>query len=190
MACIPFSVFLSLKLSVISIEPWSPSLSLLLSLSSSLIQVIALLTPSRTVVQQANRGDYSNLMPQYFSEDLLRIYTKNYKWVYLVQLGYRALLEAMPGQVNVDDTSAPAPAPGALSTPPESVAPSTPRARSLSRTTSFSNLSFSGGSGTPFATNSFTTVPPDYAPSSPSHAGLKRKREREGEEGEGREERG
>lgn len=127
-------------------------------------------------------------MPQYFSEDLLRIYTKNSKWVYLVQLGYRALLEAMPGQVTVDDTSAPALVPVALSTPPESVAPSTPRASLHSRTTSLSNLSFSGGSGTPFATNSFTTVPPDYAPSSPSRAGLKRKkrkREREGEEGEG-----
>ena len=187
MVCVPFSVLLSLQLSVILIEPWSPH-----SLSPSLIQTITLLTPSRIEVRQANRGDYSNLMPQYFSEDLLRVYTKNSKWIYLVQLGYRALLEAMPSQVNVDDTFTPAFAPAALSTPPESVAPSTPRAGLHSRTTSLSSLSFGGGSGTPFATNSFTTVPPDYAPSSPSRAGLrgkKRKIEQEGEEGEGREKR-
>lgn len=45
------------------------------------------------VCNHADRGDYSNLMPSYFAEVLLRIYTKNRNIFGLVQAGYRRVLK-------------------------------------------------------------------------------------------------
>ncbi|KAF8905721.1 hypothetical protein CPB84DRAFT_1745279 [Gymnopilus junonius] len=48
---------------------------------------------------EAGPGEYSNLRPQYFAEDLLRVYTKDPKNVWLVQAGYRAVLEQLQAEV-------------------------------------------------------------------------------------------
>ncbi|TFK33680.1 hypothetical protein BDQ12DRAFT_637222 [Crucibulum laeve] len=120
----------------------------------------------------AGRGDYSNLMPQYFAEDLIRVYTKKPQYFGLVQAGYRAVLAAM-------ENSAPFPlsppldavlegdGTTSLKTPPATEPPTTPKAQS--RQASFTFLSVGASStATPFSNNSFTTVSPRYMPTSPT----------------------
>ena len=48
----------------------------------------------------AQRGDYSGMMPQWFAEDLLRVYTKQRQFFGLVQAGYRAVLAKMMDEVD------------------------------------------------------------------------------------------
>ncbi|KAF8994577.1 hypothetical protein BDQ17DRAFT_1251557 [Cyathus striatus] len=113
---------------------------------------------------KANRGDYSNLMPQLFAEVLVRIYTKKAQYFGIVQSGYREVLRQLdsePPLLDLNDAII-STGTGAI-TPPVTEAPSTPKAHS--RHPSFSNLSFS--TGTPFTNNEFTTVPPGFAPKSP-----------------------
>ncbi|KAF8954102.1 hypothetical protein BDZ97DRAFT_1928819 [Flammula alnicola] len=132
---------------------------------------------------RAERGDYSNLMPQYFAEDLIRVYTKKPEFFGLVQAGYRSILASMQDRTQHDDLDnlvvpsinldpmAP--------TPPATEAPSTPRLHS--RNASFSFTAGGGGNGsaaTPFSNNSFTTVSPSFAPASPTRAGRGRSNKR------------
>ncbi|PPQ80277.1 hypothetical protein CVT26_008850 [Gymnopilus dilepis] len=44
---------------------------------------------------QAGPGEYSNLRPLYFAEELLRVYTKKAEYFGLIQAGYRAVLAQM-----------------------------------------------------------------------------------------------
>ena len=130
----------------------------------------------------AQRGDYSGLTPQWFAEDFLRVYTKKPQFYWLVQAGYRAVLANMPNEFDLDserletlvvpstlDLDSVAP------TPPETEAPSTPKAKIHTRDNSFSFPSASGPSKTPFLNNSFTTVPPTFTPGSPSQKSKKRR---------------
>lgn len=129
---------------------------------------------------KAERGVYSNLMPQYFAEHVLRIYTKKTNRFGLVQAGYRVVLATMQQKYPELDIGVPAitDAP----TPPATEAPSTPKTHS--RTTSFTlgNAMLGSGSGTtPFSNNTFTTVPTAFVPGSPSQStkrvkGIKRTR--------------
>jgi hypothetical protein len=126
---------------------------------------------------KAERGVYSNLMPQYFAEHVLRIYTKKTNHFGLVQAGYRVVLATMQEKCPELDVEVPAIVTDAP-TPPATEAPTTPKAHS--RTTSFAMLG-SGSGTTPFANNTFTTVPKTFVPGSPSQStkrvkGIKRTR--------------
>ncbi|KAF8890397.1 hypothetical protein BD779DRAFT_1704306 [Infundibulicybe gibba] len=129
----------------------------------------------------AGRGDYSTLMPDIFAEGLLRVYTKDAAYFGIVQLGYRAILETMPGYLaglSVDAGDGP---PTRPSTPTETGS----RIFSHSRNTSASSTL---KSKTPsFSNNSFTTVAPNFPPISPSRAPriLKRRRESGGQQDQG-----
>ncbi|KAF8812642.1 HD-domain/PDEase-like protein [Phlegmacium glaucopus] len=127
---------------------------------------------------KAQRGDYSGMTPQWFGEDLLRVYTKKPQFFGLVQAGYRAVLATMPNEFDLTrpETSA-IPDPMAP-TPPstETEAPSTPKADGHSRNSSFTFSSAPlSATTTPFSNNSFTTVPPSFAPSSPPRNSKKRR---------------
>lgn len=116
----------------------------------------------------AQRGDYSGLMPQWFAEDLLRVYTKKPQFFGLVQAGYRAVLAKMEFDLaQTSDTMA--------LTPPATEAPCTPRAESHSRNASFTFPTAPGLSTTPFSNNSFTTVPSSFVPGSPTRSSKKRR---------------
>ncbi|PFH47823.1 hypothetical protein AMATHDRAFT_6386 [Amanita thiersii Skay4041] len=123
------------------------------------------------VSSKAGRGDYSTLMPQYFAEVLLRVYTKKPEFFGIVQAGYRAVLETL----NDDNTAYLDAFPLSFEpksiTPPDTEGPTTPRV--LSRVSSFT---FGTGSGT-FSNNNFTTVPPSFVPPSPTR-GFRRTRSR------------
>lgn len=129
---------------------------------------------------KAERGDYSNLMPAYFAEVLLRVYTKNADFFGIVQAGYRAVLEQMSMMGDDGDFEISFPLPvlaNAERTPTATEPPSTPRPFSR-------NPSMTFGSA-PFSNNSFTTVLPTYKPPSPTGAHKKprsRKRNRENED--------
>ncbi|KAJ7124520.1 hypothetical protein C8R44DRAFT_148982 [Mycena epipterygia] len=103
---------------------------------------------------RAQKGDYSMLMPPIFAEVFLTVFTKHPQYLGLIQAGYRAVLKSIPD--------------GAT---PKIEAPSTPT-RGHSRT----------GSSSSIAENSFTTVPLNYAPTTPSHRreNLNLKRRHEG----------
>jgi hypothetical protein len=126
-------------------------------------------------------------MPAAFGETLLRVYTRearylssNYSlchlWTHctslrylgIIQSGYRRVLE------NIPDRSSPVPEiplEGSIAlTPPPTEAPTTPR--SQSRNASFSLAGTSDatplGSSSKYLNNAFTTVPPTFAPPSPT----------------------
>jgi hypothetical protein len=131
---------------------------------------------------KAERGVYSNLMPQYFAEHVLRIYTKKTNHFGLVQAGYRVVLATMPEKCPELDVEVP-PIVTDAPTPPATEAPTTPKAHS--RTTSLAMLG-SGSGTTPFANNTFTTVPKTFVPGSPSQSTKRvkgNKRTRNDEEG-------
>jgi len=97
-------------------------------------------------------------MPATFGEVLLRIYTRDVRFLGLIQHGYRLILQGLP------------------SLPEEELAasgsdqPSTPaRARTASPVRS--------SGGRVFSNNSFTTVKPGYVPLSPTVEHVKRRRE-------------
>ncbi|KAF8164734.1 hypothetical protein B0H34DRAFT_686383 [Crassisporium funariophilum] len=137
---------------------------------------------------KAQSGDYSGVMPQYFAEDLLRVYTKKSQFFGLVQAGYRAILASMPDQLEASPPPETLAASGVVGpTPPATEAPSTPT-QTHSRTGSFTLLTGGGISAsaggevinTPFSNNSFTTVPPSFAPRSPSQGSRKLRRHESG----------
>ncbi|KAG6872253.1 hypothetical protein C0995_011512 [Termitomyces sp. Mi166 len=139
----------------------------------------------------AERGVYSNLMPQFFAELLVRIYTRDIDYFGVIQAGYRRCLQKLPSQIN-DPTPdelvlkpmfpvatssdgsleelAPTPNPPVQ----EVLGPTTPR--TFSRVSSFSRPSLGGSADpTPFCNNNFTTVEMSFAPPSPSHKAKRRK---------------
>ncbi|OJA21338.1 hypothetical protein AZE42_07115 [Rhizopogon vesiculosus] len=129
------------------------------------------------VCLQAEKEDISLLMPEKFGEVLMQVYTKEEKFMGLVQAAYRHVFKSLPIP---DDQSEIATI--AVITPPVTEAPSTPRiltrlpglgvpstqpSRSFVRTPSLSE-------------NKFTTLPPNYQSRSPStiaSRSLKRSRE-------------
>ncbi|KAF8351698.1 hypothetical protein F5887DRAFT_88 [Amanita rubescens] len=134
---------------------------------------------------KAERGNYSNVMPNCFAEVVLRVYTKNTNYFGIVQAGYRAVLVQM-NAMHEDDSADSAfensfPLPvitNADQTPTATEGPSTPRPFSRN------NSSMTFGTA-PFTNNSFTTVSPTFRPPSPSAAHKKpksKKRSRENED--------
>lgn len=103
-------------------------------------------------------GDYSNLMPQYHAEMLMRIYTKKVEYFGIIQAGYRACAAEINSAAALaerkDEGGSMAP------TPPETEAPTTPRIRS---SPSF-NYGTGTGGGTPLLPNGFMTVPAGFVP--------------------------
>ena len=127
-------------------------------------------------------------MPQYFAENLLRIYTKKTNYFGLVQAGYRAVLTSLQEKYPDKDVGMPAIVMDELApTPPETEAPSTPKAHSRTLSSTLGSAVHGSGSGTtPFSINTFTTVPLTFAPGSPSQKtkrakGTKRMRTGEGD---------
>ncbi|KAG6839922.1 hypothetical protein C0991_010332 [Blastosporella zonata] len=123
----------------------------------------------------AERGVYSNLMPQFHAELLVRIYTKTADYFGIVQAGYRACLAALPTQLPEEVRSASAsvqtgPVEGSVEpTPPLPDAPTTPR--TFSRVNSFRD-----SADATFSNNSFTTVAPSFALPSPTRGGPRKRR--------------
>ncbi|KII96196.1 hypothetical protein PLICRDRAFT_151364 [Plicaturopsis crispa FD-325 SS-3] len=107
----------------------------------------------------ANSGDWSTVLPQFFAEVLVRIYTRDPRFFGIIQYGYRIIEERIANKIGPLPVPPPAESPDLSLTPPATEAPSTPppRTRTFSRTASGS-----------FSANSFTTVPMNYAPTSPS----------------------
>lgn len=103
------------------------------------------------VCREAEPGCYSNLKPQYFSEFLLRVYTKKAEFAEIVQRGYRDILERLqnkkPDDVGVRRVSVP--------TLPEIEAPTTPKGHSRNLSPTYRE---SGGES-PFANNKFMDFP-------------------------------
>ncbi|KAI0075427.1 HD-domain/PDEase-like protein [Panus rudis PR-1116 ss-1] len=111
------------------------------------------------VCLHAGPGDISLLMPEFFGEVLLRIYTRESCFFGLIQAGYRECLKHFkPDIMSLG-----------LGTPPPN--PRAPLSRSASRTSLF-------GADEPFTDNHFTSVPKNYQPASPK--GAKRSREEKG----------
>lgn len=159
---------------------------------------------------KAGPGDYCSLMPAYFAEVLLRVYTKQTDFFGIVQAGYRAVLaelEKMSTSGDEGDFMDSFPFPSLTNheatTPPTTDPPSTPRALSRNQSSGFGvgslsrNSSANFGPGTfsrhtsanfgiaPFSNNNFTTVSPTFRPPSPTRAQKKpksRKRTREKED--------
>ncbi|KAG6815153.1 hypothetical protein H0H87_004651 [Tephrocybe sp. NHM501043] len=131
--------------------------------------------------EKAERGVYSNLMPQFHAELLIRIYTKTAESFGVVQAGYRKCLAAIPTQLDeakaqlilkqtMSESSSssmateltPPPDPPGMTTPPRGK-------RTLSRVSSFKD-------DATFSNNSFTTVAPSFVPPSPTRGGPKKRR--------------
>lgn len=128
------------------------------------------------VCRRAESGDVSLLMPEKFGELLLRIYTKEERFMGLVQTAYRHVLRSLPipGETAEIATIVP--------TPPATEAPSTPTAL----TSAFglgvpqSRASRPFGRTPSYSDNQFTTLPPNCQSRSPSRISsrsLKRTRE-------------
>ncbi|KAJ7683564.1 hypothetical protein B0H17DRAFT_1205071 [Mycena rosella] len=88
---------------------------------------------------RAQKGDYSMLMPPIFAEVNLTVFTKHPQYLGLVQAGYRAVLKSIPD------------------VPTTTIEPPSTPTRGHSRNPSSSSI----------AENSFTTVPLNYAPTTP-----------------------
>ncbi|EGO30167.1 hypothetical protein SERLADRAFT_358952 [Serpula lacrymans var. lacrymans S7.9] len=129
------------------------------------------------ICRPAEPGDISLLMPSSFAEVLLRIYTKEERFVGIVQAAYREILMTLPDHVPQSPLRPAQDAPTATLTPPATEAPSTPRA--LSRNVSLSQIGV-----TPFSNNEFTTVPPNFHPTSPER-GTKKPRSKRGRDTSG-----
>ena len=135
--------------------------------------------------RHATHGVITNVLPKYFAEDVLTIFTKKVEYMALVQAGYRAVLKDL-GQDNDSDEDSDSHSAGEdvemAMTPPDTDVepPSTPKA--LLRRASSSFITREGkpksSKGTPFSNNVFTTMPNLPKPSSPSQGrGVKRRRE-------------
>ncbi|KAF8921175.1 hypothetical protein CPB85DRAFT_309981 [Mucidula mucida] len=110
------------------------------------------------VARNAKPGDYSGLMPNEFGEYMLRVYTKQPKYYYNVQAGYRALLKRIEEEVMPEHS---------VPTPPATEPPSTPRL-GPSRTTSLGSIGSSSSPASSFGINDFTTVDVGFVPESPT----------------------
>jgi hypothetical protein len=128
-----------------------------------------LICPS--VCQRAEKEDVSLLMPEKFGEILIQVYTKEERFMGLVQAAYRHVFTSVPIPDAQSETAT------IVATPPSTEAPSTPRP--LARTPlGVPSAQPSGSFGrTP---SRFTTIPPDCQSRSPSmmaSRSLKRSRE-------------
>ncbi|KAF8189702.1 hypothetical protein BJ912DRAFT_925872 [Pholiota molesta] len=135
----------------------------------------------------ADRGVITSVLPEYFAEDVLNIYTKKRECLSLVQAGYRALLASLDQESDLHGDETTSRDTSAAPTPPniDMGSPSTPK--TLSRKTSLTNpqqLESKTGRSlgtTPFANNALMTLELPtmlFAPSSPSSGkGVKRRRE-------------
>ncbi|KAK7043859.1 hypothetical protein VNI00_008024 [Paramarasmius palmivorus] len=122
--------------------------------------------------RHAQPGEYSTVMPSTFAEVLMRVYTKKPEFLYLVQAGYRAVLESFR-----QAQSPPAMTPG-IATPPTTEPATSPQTMSIDNETAFSSkavpLPTPGGNKrtnsitNTFSANEFTTVTPGYGMPSPS----------------------
>jgi HD superfamily phosphohydrolase len=128
------------------------------------------------VCRRAESGDVSLLMPEKFGELLLRVYTKEERFMGLVQTAYRHVLRSlpMPGEVVEMTTIVP--------TPPATEAPSTPTAltSTLGLGAPQSRVSRPFGRTPSYSDNQFTTLPPNCQSRSPtriSSRSLKRTRD-------------
>lgn len=154
---------------------------------------------------KAHLDEISLLMPESFGEVLLRIYTREARYMLiliqfqllteatslhsffgLIQAGYCALLAEIPEPLRPDP---PFHTEHRALTPPTTEGPTTPRAASLSLssipgTSSRVSGEGTGGKGvTPLSQNKFMAVPPNFRPVSPTQEHKKRrsqKRDREG----------
>ncbi|KAF9053812.1 HD-domain/PDEase-like protein [Hymenopellis radicata] len=110
------------------------------------------------VARNAKPGDYSGLMPNEFGEYMLRVYTKQSKYYYNVQAGYRAILKKIEEEVMPEHN---------VPTPPATEPPSTPRL-GPSRTTSLGSVGSTSSPASSFGVNDFTTVDVGFVPESPT----------------------
>ncbi|KAF5309219.1 hypothetical protein D9619_012736 [Psilocybe cf. subviscida] len=129
-----------------------------------------------TQCNKADRGVITSVLPKWFAEDVLNIYTKKAKHVAAVQAGYRAILNDLQNDENLtlneeeDSFSAPPKGDDPSNTAKVSTSvglgcPSTPpKARAFRRTASIKDM---GGEkdSTPFSNNAFTTLPVNLPPS-------------------------
>ncbi|KAG6877685.1 hypothetical protein C0993_005105 [Termitomyces sp. T159_Od127] len=142
----------------------------------------------------AGRGVYSNLMPEFFAELLVRIFTRDTDYFGVIQAGYRLCLERLPSRIEdptpdqlvlqpmfpiVPPSSrslagiTPTPSPPVHDLP----VPTTPRI--FSRVSSFSRTGPGGTTdAAPFSNNNFTTVERSFAPPSPSRKSKRRREDR------------
>jgi len=115
-------------------------------------------------------------MPEKFGEVLIQVYTKEGKFMGLVQAAYRHVFRSLPIPEEQSDITT------IMSTPPATQMPSTPRM--LPRTPSVNLPSTQGTKSfqrtASLSENKFTTIPPNYQSRSPSRMAppmLKRSRE-------------
>lgn len=128
------------------------------------------------VCRQAESADVSLLMPEKFGELLLRVYTKEERFLGLVQAAYRHVLRSLPTPEETAGIAI------SVQTPPAIEAPSTPRAftRIASLGLPQSRPSRPFGRTPSYSDNQFTTIPPNCQSRSPTRMpsrSLKRTRE-------------
>lgn len=116
------------------------------------------------VCRRAESGDVSLLMPEKFCELLLRVYTKEERFIGLVQAAYRHVLRSFPMPGGTAETATIVP------TPPATEAPSTPTAltSALGLGVPQSRTSRPFGRTPSFSDNQFTTLPPNCQSRSPT----------------------
>lgn len=125
---------------------------------------------SSSVCREASQGCYSNLKPLYFSESLLRVYTKKAELAEIIQEGYNAILENLhekyesgqgrPSPIDANDSAVPRERAGEVATPlVATMVPTTPKAPGSGLHSRSPSLTFpSGVVATPFARNKFTEI--------------------------------
>jgi len=107
------------------------------------------------VCREAGQGCYSNLMPRYFAELLMRIYTKKAEYAELIQEGYNAILSRLQKEPLPEDVDA---SRNVVSTPPATKAPMTPKPSGSGLHSRNTSYTFVGVVGTPFEHNKFTAL--------------------------------
>ncbi|KAG1740233.1 uncharacterized protein EDB91DRAFT_1133849 [Suillus paluster] len=117
------------------------------------------------VCRRAESGDVSLLMPEKFGELLLRVYTREERFMGLVQAAYRHVLRSLP---NTPDETAEIAI--SVQTPPATEPPSTPRTltRAISLGMPSSRTSRPFGRTPSYSDNQFTTLPPNCQSRSPT----------------------
>jgi len=128
------------------------------------------------VCQRAEKEDISLLMPEKFGEVLMQVYTKEERFMGLVQAAYRHVFRSLPIPDEQSEIAT------AMPTPPMTEAPSTPRTltRSLGLGVPSTQASRPFRRTPSLSENKFTTLPPNYqsrSPSSMASRSLKRSRE-------------
>ncbi|KAF9474606.1 HD-domain PDEase-like protein [Pholiota conissans] len=139
------------------------------------------------ISSKADRGVITSVIPEYFAEDVLNIFTKKSECVSLVQAGYRELLatlEKQNQQNNMDTESTSGDTVSEIITPPDTDIsyPSTPKT-GLSRQSSLTPPQQQEGRSTPFSNNALMTLAPPFSaenpPQSPSDTRVTKRRRAE-----------